>query len=307
MRREVLLKVIPMLAFCISTNAPGNELWSSQITEQAPAAGASIKTAKRSFRSIEIQDGEPYTMQRFSIQTSKYAKTNDPVLRRVARPVNPQDFGSKAVQDLIDEIIHVAENESLLPVGLAAPQIGRSVQIIIINDIAFAETRPEDINPKQKRSFRVFINPTIRSSSIETATGMEGCFSALGLAGIVRRAKKVTVSAYDRDGNAVTLELEGFIARVFQHEIDHLYGIIYPDRIFRSSPASAELHHLFDVDDGPEVQQLRLAEYREKMKEWTKVHGSLEGFVWSNYVSKEQWEQKIVQSRPDWSNELVNE
>ncbi|MEL4073423.1 peptide deformylase [Ochrobactrum sp. GPK 3] len=230
-----------------------------------------------------------------------YAKTNDPVLRKVARDIDPHDIGSSAIQNVIDELLNDADKEPMIA-GLAAPQIGHSLQIIAINDQVFSATKPK-IDPTQKKTFRVFINPKITSSSHETMTDLEGCYSVPGLAGIVERAKKITVSAYDREGKPITIEVDGYIARVFQHEIDHLNGLMYPDRIFRDKADAHDLHYLHDADASPKVQTQKLNAYREQIRDWIAKHHALTGFSWPQTISKSKWEGAISEHKPDWHND----
>lgn len=235
------------------------------------------------------------------MSVSPYVPTNSPVLRQVAKVITPEDITSKPIQDIIDLMIDTGKKEPNMA-GLAAPQVGLSFQIIIVSDKAFVTDRPEPGEIKENR-FRVFVNPRITYASHEKENDTEGCFSVPGNVGIVPRVKSVTVSAYDRNGKKVNLELTGFAARVFQHEIDHINGFIYPDRIFRFHPDSNGFHFLNDARDSSEYQQERLKEYKEAIEAWKAKHGSVDGFTWPDIISKMGWEHNMVQSAPDWKND----
>ena len=182
------------------------------------------------------------------------AEASDPILQSVMPEVPIAEIGSSEVQGIIDQMISVAKGEGAdretpLLVGLAAPQVGIRQQIILV-DIG--------ITPEKKNlgDLRAYINPTILWSSQEMEEGREGCFSVGdNLVGIVPRAKKIIVRAYDRSGSPVEEEWTGLIARIFQHEIDHLFGICFPDRI---GPNGA-LHW---------VEKNQYQEYREHWQQW---------------------------------------
>ena len=111
-------------------------------------------------------------------------------------------------------------------VGLAAPQIGKSIQLAVI-EISKTGLRPGvvELGPM------VIVNPVILRRSKQLVADWEGCLSFPGARGLVPRSKKITVAFLDREGKKKTVELEGFQARVFQHEIDHLNGRVYVDRM----------------------------------------------------------------------------
>lgn len=142
-------------------------------------------------------------------------KIPDPVLREVAAPVTKV---SKKTLALADEMIRVMKKAN--GIGLAAPQLGHLTRMIVI--------APQGMKPT------VLINPRITKSDREFV-GQEGCLSIPGLYGDVSRPFSVTVAALDRRGKDVTLELEGMPARVVQHEIDHLDGILFIDKVIVST------------------------------------------------------------------------
>ena len=142
----------------------------------------------------------------------------DPVLRRKARKVTTVD---KDLQVLIDDMIDTLRDAP--GVGLAAPQVGVSQRLIVIE---YGDDEDEDA---PKKLF-VVINPEITLASEEMVDGVEACLSIQRLMGNVNRHEKVVVKGLNRHGKPVKYKLSGWLARIFQHEIDHLDGILYTDR-----------------------------------------------------------------------------
>lgn len=134
-----------------------------------------------------------------------------PVLRRQARPVRRIDSSTRKLVADMFETMHQAPG-----VGLAAPQIGLSERLLVIT--------------YEEKSY-VAINPQIIARSTETVIGEEGCLSLPTIYGDVERAERVTVKATDLSNKSYTVEAEGWLARIFQHEIDHLDGIMFTDRM----------------------------------------------------------------------------
>ncbi|MBI4667452.1 MAG: peptide deformylase [Nitrospinae bacterium] len=154
----------------------------------------------------------------------KVAQLGNPVLRLKAEAI-PQDvIRSADAQSLIDDMIETMREYN--GVGLAAPQVHESVQLIVVE---------ADVNPRYKDAHSipqtVIINPKIASFSDEMEEGWEGCLSLTDLWGKVRRAKNVRVTGLDRNAEPLTLDAEGFFARALQHEIDHLHGKVFIDRM----------------------------------------------------------------------------
>jgi peptide deformylase len=144
------------------------------------------------------------------------------VLRRKARPVETFDAD---LQRLIDDMI---ETMRAAPgVGLAAPQVNESLRLAVIE--YGDEPEDEDAEPPKKKLFTL-INPEISRSSTETEVASEGCLSIPGLVGDVERALTVTVKALNRRGQPVKVKAGGWLARIFQHEIDHLNGVLFIDK-----------------------------------------------------------------------------
>jgi peptide deformylase len=143
-------------------------------------------------------------------------------LRLKAKPVKKFD---KELQTLVDDMFETMLNEP--GVGLAAPQIGESIRLVVIE---YAE-EPEDENaPEPKPKRYVLVNPEITERSEEMVEGIEGCLSVPGLIGKVARHEKITVKALTRHGKPQKVKAEGWMARIIQHEMDHLDGILYIDR-----------------------------------------------------------------------------
>lgn len=158
----------------------------------------------------------------------------DPVLRRKAHKVTAV---TKEMQLLIDDMIETMREAP--GVGLAAPQVGISERLIVVE---YGEDEDED-EAAPKKLF-VVINPEIIKSSEEKETGVEACLSVPGLAGEVERFLKVTVKGLNRHGKPTKIKAEGWLARIFQHEIDHLDGILFVDRatrVFKPSETEQEL------------------------------------------------------------------
>ena len=140
------------------------------------------------------------------------------VLRKKAEPISKFD---KDLQKLVDDMVETMREAP--GVGLAAPQVGISERVVVIE---FGHEDDEEI-PKQ---LYVLINPEIVKMSDETVRGIEGCLSVPGLVGSVDRARVVTVRAQDQQGKKIKIRAVGWLARIFQHEIDHLDGVLYTDR-----------------------------------------------------------------------------
>lgn len=149
-------------------------------------------------------------------------KMGDARLLRQAELV--KEFGTKELEKLIAdmyETMHAANG-----VGLAAPQIGVNLQVVIFG---FEESERYPDAPVVPET--VLINPVITPLTEEIEEGWEGCLSVPGLRGLVPRYTKLRYTGFDQLGNPIDRTVEGFHARVVQHECDHLWGILYPMRI----------------------------------------------------------------------------
>lgn len=150
------------------------------------------------------------------------AQLGDPVLRQVARPIdNIQD---DTIQRLIDDLLEtlIASNG----VGIAAPQVGVAYQLLIV------ASRPNLRYPHApKMEPTAMINPQILSHSGEVVEDWEGCLSVPGIRGLVPRYRLIEIAYTNRQGQLVEQRLEDFVARIFQHEYDHLKGMVFLDRL----------------------------------------------------------------------------
>ena len=189
----------------------------------------------------------------------------EPVLRRKARPVTAFD---KNLQTLIDDMI---ETMRAAPgVGLAAPQVNVPERVIVVE---YAEEEPgagepaeenppetpqpgfdklspaaqglgSGQRPKPKPRLYVLVNPEIVKSSDETELGVEGCLSIPGLVGEVERNLMVQVKGLNRRGRPTKVKAEGWLARIFQHEVDHINGVLFTDRatqVWRPEPEDMDV------------------------------------------------------------------
>lgn len=141
-----------------------------------------------------------------------------PVLRQKARKV------SELTTELNNLIVDMIETMREAPgVGLAAPQVGVSRRVIVVE---FGEEE----DPEAPQKLYVVVNPEIVRFSQETIEGTEACLSIPGLAGAVERSEEITVKGLNRQGKPIRIKASGWLARIFQHEIDHLDGILFVDR-----------------------------------------------------------------------------
>lgn len=164
----------------------------------------------------------------------------NPVLREKAEPVNPKDFGSPMLKKILKNMSEAMEKEDD-GVAIAAPQIGVPLRIFVVSHRAFEfidseeknRDKEEDIHPqghpKVKHEDMVFINPKITKLSRKKRWMPEGCLSVRWLYGEVTRAEKATVQAYDENGKLFTRGGSGLLAQIFQHETDHLNGVLFID------------------------------------------------------------------------------
>jgi peptide deformylase len=158
----------------------------------------------------------------------------DPVLRKTAHKVTQFNENLQAlVQDMV-ETMHASKG-----VGLAAPQVGLSQRVIVV------QTPEEEDEPGSGKLYAV-VNPEIVRASKDQVDGIEGCLSIPGYVGEVNRPEAVVVKGRDARGRKIRIKAQGFLARVFQHEIDHLEGVLFidlltePDRIWRVEEGQEE-------------------------------------------------------------------
>jgi peptide deformylase len=151
-------------------------------------------------------------------------------LKRKAKPITKFD---KNLQTLIDDMIETMRDAP--GVGLAAPQVNISEQLIVVEyseddeDDEDDEDEGDEEKPEKPKKLYVMINPEITKTSEEKVLGVEGCLSIPGIQGEVERFEAIQVKGLNRFGKPLKLKVNGWMARIFQHEIDHLNGVLFTD------------------------------------------------------------------------------
>jgi peptide deformylase len=177
----------------------------------------------------------------------KIRQAGEPVLRRKARPLTTAEILDDAVQDLIEWMR--ATMRDAPGVGLAAPQIGVPLQLVVLEDPPeyIGKIPPEEAAERDRRPvpFQVLINPVITIHPGEPAEFFEGCLSVAGFTAVVPRARKVHVECLNERAEPVVIDGEGWYARILQHEIDHLGGVLYIDRMNSRSYATLDNYGRF--------------------------------------------------------------
>jgi peptide deformylase len=146
----------------------------------------------------------------------------DPILRRKARAVTTFD---KKLQTLVDDMIETTRDAP--GVGLAAPQVGVSERIIVVE--YYENEEAEELEDEAQKKVWVMLNPEIVKTSEEKVMGVEGCLSVPNLVGEVERHEAIQVKGLNRRGQPMRVKAQGWLARIFQHEIDHLNGVVFTD------------------------------------------------------------------------------
>jgi peptide deformylase len=161
----------------------------------------------------------------------------DPVLRAKGKRIDKIDQRIRELAQSMIDTMHAANG-----VGLAAQQIGEPLQLAVL-DVSQVEDRPttmklngKDLDPQSAMPL-VLVNPQIDLGG-ETETGTEGCLSFPEITGEIERAKSITVRGQNLEGEPIELETTGFLARAIQHEVDHLNGILFIDRMSTAGKAS---------------------------------------------------------------------
>ena len=171
------------------------------------------------------------------------------ILRQKVRPVT--QFNDE-LQTLIDNMIETMRSAN--GVGLAAPQIGENRRLAVIE--ALPDYDEDDNEIPNTRDLFVIVNPEIVWTSNDVEDGIEGCLSIPGYLGEVERPLSIRVRAQDREGKKIKLKLGGWTARIFQHEIDHLNGVLFIDKL--TAPENLwteeEFHARFDDDEDVELE-----------------------------------------------------
>ncbi|MFZ4467738.1 MAG: peptide deformylase [Pirellula sp.] len=176
-----------------------------------------------------------------------------PTLRFPSKPLSRVD---EALREIIDQMFEIMYEHR--GVGLAANQVNLPLRLFIANPTGEKESGQE----------LVFLNPVIQKAT-GTIEAEEGCLSLPGLHGLVKRNKAVQVNAYSMDGKEINLKVEGFLARIIQHEVDHLDGVLFIDRLFDQGPKVAEEISRFEArfakqrEEGHITDDQKLAEQRQ--------------------------------------------
>ncbi len=154
----------------------------------------------------------------------------EPVLRRKAKAVAKFD---KDLQTVIEDMIETMREAP--GVGLAAPQIGLSERLIVVEYYEHEEdeVKAEENEEETPKKVWAMINPEIVKASEDMVMGVEGCLSIPNLVGEVERHAEIQVKGLNRHGKPMKVKAKGWLARIFQHEIDHLNGVLFPDRAVR--------------------------------------------------------------------------
>ena len=150
-----------------------------------------------------------------------------PVLRRKARPLPPAEITAAPVQRLIDDLTQTMLEYN--GVGLAAPQVHEELRLFVAQVVRDHEDEEDD--ETRKPEILALINPEFKPASRHVEEDWEGCLSIPDLRGLVPRYRDISVKAYDRTGRQIELQASGFMARIIQHETDHLDGVLFLDRM----------------------------------------------------------------------------
>jgi peptide deformylase len=141
----------------------------------------------------------------------------DPILRQKAKKIAPEEISSPEIQELIFNMLETMEKND--GVGLAAPQIGKSLRLCVM---------------KNEGKTYVLINPKFKSKSWRKVVAEEGCLSFPGKFLSIKRSALVKVFALDKNGQEIVLKADGLLSRALQHEIDHLDGVLFIDRAVKN-------------------------------------------------------------------------
>ncbi len=181
-------------------------------------------------------------------------QVGEAVLRQEARSLSNDEILDRPIQNLIESMRNTMRDAP--GVGLAAPQIGLPLQLVVIEDQPeyIQKVGPEHAAERKRRPvpFHVVINPKLVIEDTEAVEFFEGCLSVAGLTAIVPRAMRVRVECLNENAEPVVICADGWYARILQHEIDHLNGILYIDRM-KSRSFSTQDNYLRYWKDKPLV------------------------------------------------------
>lgn len=224
-RSDLLLGAAALLLACspVMTRPPAATSSSSSSSAASSASAASASASASSEAPAIVQVGLP-------------------VLRARAAEVPAERIGTPEFQALVDRMIDVMRKAP--GVGLAAPQIGEGLRVLVLEDRGelLQKLNPEELRERERVAVpvHVVINPVLRLVGAERRTFFEGCLSLRGYSALVERSAEVEVTGLDRRGQPQTLRWRGWPARILQHEVDHLDGTLYIDRMLPRSFSTNE-------------------------------------------------------------------
>ena len=180
-----------------------------------------------------------------------------PVLRQAARPVSSDELRSREIRDLIENLRETMREAP--GVGLAAPQVGTPLQIAVIEDREEYQkelsAQQLALRERQPVPFHVIVNPKLEKAPEREVELYEGCLSLAGFLAVVPRARSVRVECLDEKGKLRKIEASGWYARILQHEIDHLGGTLYFDKMQPRSLTS--MMHWNEYWKGKSIEEIR--------------------------------------------------
>lgn len=189
-------------------------------------------------------------------------QVGEPVLRDSARPLTREEILSEPIQESISSMHDTLRDAP--GVGLAAPQVGLPIQLAIIEDLPeyWTELSASEIAARERTTvpFHVIINPRISSASEPSVEFFEGCLSLAGFTALVPRSREVIVECLNERAEVQIIQASGWYARILQHEIDHLNGTIYVDRMRSRSFMSLDNYERYWKRESLEEIRRRFAE-----------------------------------------------
>lgn len=191
----------------------------------------------------------------------KVARMGHPILREVARELTLEEIQSEWFENLLEDMVETMEEYG--GIGLAAPQIHEAVSVAVID---YRDDNPRDVEGTKENGLKsmplsVFVNPKITVLDAEEQGFWEGCLSVPEIRGLVYRPRKVRIDYLNQEGEPQSLVAEGFLATVFQHELDHLIGTLFVDRI-RYAPGKSPISFIQEYtrylvpEEGSDVGEL---------------------------------------------------
>lgn len=176
-------------------------------------------------------------MSKTQTKTLSIVQRENPTLRQTAKEVDFKKIGKKELSGIIEEMTEALYSQED-GVAIAAPQIGQSLRIFVVSKKVFELTK----RYKDIKEDLIFINPKILKLSKEKQIVEEGCLSVRWLYGKVKRSLKTTIEAYNENGKKFTMGASGLLAQVFQHETDHLNGVLFTDKAKNLEEIPPESH-----------------------------------------------------------------